>query len=54
MYSNNNWAENQALEAQMWRQQGADGNFLDIGYGDFEPTAKWAPTTPQTLPRILV
>ncbi|KAF8178398.1 hypothetical protein K438DRAFT_1769579 [Mycena galopus ATCC 62051] len=35
-----------ALEAQMWMQQGADGKFLDIGYGDFEPTAEWAPTTP--------
>ncbi|KAF7339241.1 hypothetical protein MVEN_02001900 [Mycena venus] len=40
------WVENQALEAQMWMQQGADGNFLDIGDENFEPTAEWAPTTP--------
>ncbi|KAJ7306174.1 hypothetical protein DFH08DRAFT_1054689, partial [Mycena albidolilacea] len=46
MYSDNMWVENPALEAQMWMQQGTDGNFLDIGYDNFEPTAEWAPTTP--------
>ncbi|KAJ7144023.1 hypothetical protein C8R44DRAFT_973763 [Mycena epipterygia] len=49
IYSNNMWVENQALEAQMWMQQGADGNFLDIGDENFEPTAEWAPTSaPET------
>ncbi|KAJ7757830.1 hypothetical protein B0H14DRAFT_2634834 [Mycena olivaceomarginata] len=46
MYSDNMWVDNQALEAQMWMQQGTDGNSLDIGYDKFEPTAEWAPTTP--------
>ncbi|KAJ7358533.1 hypothetical protein DFH08DRAFT_802352 [Mycena albidolilacea] len=29
MYSNNMWVGNQVLEAQMWMQQGADGNAVD-------------------------
>ncbi|KAF8133580.1 hypothetical protein K438DRAFT_2127804 [Mycena galopus ATCC 62051] len=55
MYPNNIYVEDQALEAQMWMQQGADsrteqcvsdktGRLLDIDE-KFEPTTNWVPTT---------